>query len=111
MTEVDSAWHVLDGIDPETATFPVSARFLDEPIWIYRTEGAFHGVQDTCPHDNRTLGTARIVGNGAMIRCGHHNYTFKLMNGTGVNCPGYRIAVYEIKEENRMLLARRCPIS
>lgn len=111
MTEVDSAWRALDGIDPETATFPLSVPFDDEPIWIFRTESGFRGVQDACPHDNRTLGTARIVGAGAMIRCSYHNYTFKLMNGAGVNCPGYRIAVYEIKEENRTLLVRRCPLS
>ena len=28
-----------------------------------------------------------------------------------INCPGYRIAVYEINEENRMLLARRRSVS
>ncbi len=108
MRAIDADWKVLD-VDPETATFPLAVRFEDEPIWVHRTPDGFRGVQETCPHEHRTLGTARIVGNGSMIRCGYHNYTFKLMNGAGVNCPGYRIAVYEIKEQNRTLLARRCP--
>jgi nitrite reductase/ring-hydroxylating ferredoxin subunit len=41
-----------------------------------------------------------------MVRCAFHNYTFELTNGSGVNCPGFRIAVYEIKEEDGTLLAR-----
>jgi nitrite reductase/ring-hydroxylating ferredoxin subunit len=106
--ENGSAWHVLEGIDPQATTFPAAATFDGEPIWIFQTGLGLRGVSELCPHDNRSLGTARIVGNASMIRCSHHNYTFKLMNGMGVNCPGYRIAVYEVKEENRVLLARRC---
>jgi nitrite reductase/ring-hydroxylating ferredoxin subunit len=41
-----------------------------------------------------------------MIRCAQHNYTFKLSDGKGVNCPGFKIKVYEVKREDGALFAR-----
>lgn len=102
-------WRPLAGADPHASAFPLAASYGDEPIWIFRTETGFRGVQHTCPHENRTLESARIVGNGKMIRCSYHNYTFKLESGAGVNCPGYRIAIYEVKEDSNALFAR--PVS
>jgi nitrite reductase/ring-hydroxylating ferredoxin subunit len=46
-----------------------------------------------------------------MLRCAYHNYTFKLANGSGVNCPGFRISVYQIKEEDGGLFAQPVPAS
>ena len=45
-----------------------------------------------------------------MIRCGLHAYTFKLADGNGVNCPGYRIAVYEVMRDGSRLLGRRVEV-
>jgi nitrite reductase/ring-hydroxylating ferredoxin subunit len=104
----EAAWTQLDGIDPMSTTYPVSVRFDERSIWIFRAEGgAFFGIQDMCPHTERTLGNATIIGNGTMIRCAFHNYTFKLANGKGVNCPGFHIDVYDVKEEEHRLLVRR----
>ncbi len=46
-----------------------------------------------------------------MIRCGLHAYTFKLADGNGVNCPGYRIAVYEVMSDGSRLMGRRIDVS
>lgn len=106
--EEDHRWTPLAGVDPVSAGFPVSVRFDERPIWIFRGErGDFFGVQDTCPHTDQTLGTAKITGGGAMIRCVYHNYTFRLANGKGVNCPGFHIDVFDVKEEDRRLFVRR----
>jgi len=53
-----------------------------------------------------TLIDAQILGDGAMLRCSQHIYTFRLSDGKGVNCPGFRIKVYEVKQENGALFAR-----
>lgn len=106
MNADDSAWRLLDGADPQT-TFPAPARLEDEPIWIFRTETGFFAVQEKCPHQDRDLDTAKIVGGGKMIRCGHHNYTFRLADGSGVNFPNAQIAVYDIKEEDGKLFGRK----
>ena len=108
MAEDERSWTPLDGLDPGSATFPVSVEFDARPIWIFRGErGDFFGIQDTCPHTEQTLGNAKVVGGGTMIRCVFHNYTFKLATGAGVNCPGFRIDVYDVKEEDRRLFVRR----
>ena len=41
-----------------------------------------------------------------MVSCPLHFFTVKLSDGKGVNCPGFRLKVYEIKEENGMLFGR-----
>jgi len=49
---------------------------------------------------------AELVANDTMVRCPLHVFTFKLSDGKGVNCPGFRLKVYEIKEENGVLFGR-----
>jgi nitrite reductase/ring-hydroxylating ferredoxin subunit len=108
VSDDDRPWTALAEIDPATAVFPISVQFEARPIWVFRAEnGDFFGVQDTCPHTEQTLGNAKIVGGGAMIRCAFHHYTFKLATGAGVNCPGFRIDVYDVKAADRGLLVRR----
>ena len=108
MSETLSAWEALE-VDPNSATFPAKAAVAGAPIWVFRVNDGFRGVQEMCPHDQRSLGNARIVGDATMVRCTYHNYTFKLVNGLGVNCPGYRIAVYQIKEDDGTLFAQEIP--
>jgi len=107
----EASWTAIDGLDAASITEPVSIAFEERPIWIFRAPaGGFFGVQDTCPHTEQTLGNAAIVSNGTMIRCAFHNYTFRLANGKGVNCPGFRIDVYDVKaEDGRLFVRRRVP--
>ena len=103
-----ASWTAIDGVAAASITEPVSIQFDERPIWIFRAEnGSFFGIQDMCPHTERTLGNAKIVSNGAMVRCAFHNYTFRLSNGQGVNCPGFRIDVYDVKAEDDRLFVRR----
>jgi nitrite reductase/ring-hydroxylating ferredoxin subunit len=41
-----------------------------------------------------------------MIRCRWHNYVFRLNDGKAVNCPGFKLKVFEVKREEKVLLAR-----
>lgn len=101
-------WEALE-IDPASATFPAKAAVAGLPIWVFRVNQGFRGVQERCPHEQQSLEDAHLVGNATMVRCAYHNYTFKLANGAGVNCPGFHIAVYRIKEEDGTLFAQRIP--
>ena len=49
---------------------------------------------------------AELIANETMVRCPLHVFTFKLSDGKGVNCLGFRIKVYEIKEENGKFYGR-----
>jgi nitrite reductase/ring-hydroxylating ferredoxin subunit len=103
------AWQALDGLDPRSSAFPARARVDGEGIVIVRMKDGFRGVQRSCPHLNASLMDAEIVGNGTMLRCRQHVFTYRLSDGRGVNCPGFSIAVYEVKEEDGTLYARRRP--
>ena len=44
-----------------------------------------------------------------MLRCARHGYTFRFSDGKGVNCPGYRLSVYEVVQQADGLRARAIP--
>jgi nitrite reductase/ring-hydroxylating ferredoxin subunit len=103
-TEVD--WQKLDGVDPKSEKSPMRAKVDGEGILIFRTKNGLRGVQRSCPHMAATLMDADLVSNDTMIRCKQHVYTFRLSDGQGVNCLGFAIKVYEVKEEGGALYAR-----
>ena len=103
----EEPWQKLEGLDPASSTFPARARVDDEGILIFRTKTGFRGVQRSCPHLNASLMDADLVGNDSMIRCHQHVFTFRLSDGRGVNCPGFSIRVFEVKDEAGALYARR----
>jgi nitrite reductase/ring-hydroxylating ferredoxin subunit len=99
-------WQVLEGIDPNTAEFPVLSRVGDDRILVLRIGDGYRGVERSCPHQQRPLNDAFLQGGGTMIRCKWHNYVFRLSDGKAVNCPGYKLKVFEVKREADTLLAR-----
>jgi nitrite reductase/ring-hydroxylating ferredoxin subunit len=103
-TEKD--WELLAGLGPVSTKYPARARIGGEGIVILRTKSGFRGVQRSCPHMQATLMNAELTANDTMVRCPLHVFTFRLSDGKGVNCPGFRIKVYEVKEENGALYGR-----
>jgi nitrite reductase/ring-hydroxylating ferredoxin subunit len=106
---VEAGWEMLTGIDPATTEFPLRARCGDDPILVFRIGDGFRGVERSCPHQKRPLNDAILQGGDKMLRCRWHSYTFRLSDGKAVNCPGYKLRVYEVKAENGALFAR--PVS
>ncbi len=99
-------WQTLAGLHPEATKFPARASIAGEGIIVFRAKTGFRGVQRSCPHMQATLMNAELVSNDTMIRCFLHAFTYRLSDGKGVNCPGFRIRVYEIMEENGILYGR-----
>jgi nitrite reductase/ring-hydroxylating ferredoxin subunit len=99
-------WQVLEGVHPETSTFPARTRLEGETIVVLKTKTGYRGVERKCPHMQATMMNAELAGNDTMVRCPLHVFTFKLSDGKGVNCPGFRIKVYEVKAEDGRLLGR-----
>ena len=104
---MSSDWAPIDGVDPDATAFPARAELGGEKIVVFRIGDGYRAAQRHCPHQNTDFSRGVIMGDGAMLRCGLHAYTFKLADGNGVNCPGYRIAVYEVRREGGRLLGRR----
>lgn len=104
-----SEWQVLAGLDPAAAEFPTRAKFVEETIVIFRAGAKFFGVQRACPHQGGNMAAAVLQANDTLIRCTRHNYVFRVANGKPVNCPGFRLTMYDVKEEGGRLLARIQP--
>ena len=100
-------WQVLEGIDPDAAEFPALSRVGEDRILVLKIGDGFRGVERSCPHQQRSLHDAFLQGGNTMIRCRWHNYVFRLNDGKAVNCPGFRLKVFEVKREGGALLARR----
>src|SRR6201989_3402060 len=103
----DAARRKSEGRDPAAGKFPAPARVDGEGILIFRTKNGFRGVQRLCPHLKMSLHDADLVSNDTMIRCKQHVFTFRLADGRGVNCPGFSVSVFEVKDEGGALYARR----
>lgn len=99
-------WQVLEGVDPDGAQFPALSRVGEHRILVLRIGDGFRGVERSCPHQQRSLHDAFLQGGNTMIRCRWHNYVFRLSDGKAVNCPGYRLKVFEVRREGDVLLAR-----
>jgi nitrite reductase/ring-hydroxylating ferredoxin subunit len=102
----EAQWQLLAEVDPSTAEFPARARCGDDAILVLRLGTGFRGIERSCPHQKRPLNDAILQGGDKMIRCRWHSYVFRLSDGKAVNCPGYRLRVYDVKEENGALFAR-----
>jgi nitrite reductase/ring-hydroxylating ferredoxin subunit len=102
----DKPWQPLGGIRPGAAKFPARATFGGEGIVIFKTKTGYRGVQRSCPHMQATMMNAELTANDTMVRCPLHVFTFKLSDGKGVNCPGFKVKVYEVKEEDGALYGR-----
>jgi nitrite reductase/ring-hydroxylating ferredoxin subunit len=102
----DPQWQLLEGINAATTKFPARARVQDESIVVFATGTGFRGVQRSCPHLKASLMTAQLMSNCAHLRCTEHSFIFRLSDGKGVNCPGFRIKVYEIREEAGALFVK-----
>jgi nitrite reductase/ring-hydroxylating ferredoxin subunit len=102
----DRPWQILAGLHPGTTKYPARASLEGQGVVIFRTQSGFRGIQRSCPHMQATMMNAELTANDTMVRCHLHAFTFKLSDGKGVNCPGFRLKVYEIKEENGALYGR-----
>jgi len=106
MSVVEGEWQRIDGVDASTARFPVRTKCGTEGIVIFRTGDGYFGVQQACPHQGGSMTNAVLQGNGSMIRCTRHNYVFRTANGNPVNCPGFRLKIFEVREVEGRLQVR-----
>lgn len=89
---------------PDTAS-PMAGRLGAESILIFETAQGLRGIERHCPHDKALLTKAIVMG-GSLIRCPQHNFIFRFHDGACINCPSYRLRVFEVKREEGRILAR-----
>lgn len=104
MTE--QPWNELGGLRADNSKYPARASIEGVGIVVLKTKSGFRGVQRSCPHMQGTMMNAELVANDTMVRCPLHVFTFRLTDGKGVNCPGFKVTIYEIKEEDGKFFGR-----
>jgi nitrite reductase/ring-hydroxylating ferredoxin subunit len=105
-SSAEAEWQLLADVDLGSAEFPLRARCGDDAILVLRISGGFRGIERSCPHQKRPLNDAILQGGDKLLRCRWHSYVFRLSDGKAVNCPGYKLRVYDVKVENGALFAR-----
>lgn len=99
-------WHKLDGFDGTETNLPARARLEGEVILIFPFGGGFRGVERACPHQKANLAQAVLMANGTVLRCPHHNFTFKLSDGKGVSPSNTKLRIFDIKVEDGIAYGR-----
>jgi len=102
----ERSWQPLSGFRADAEKFPTRASLAGAGIVVFKTKSGFRGVQRACPHMQATMMNAVLTANETMVRCPLHVFTFKLSDGKGVNCPGFKVKIYEIKEEGGQFFGR-----
>jgi nitrite reductase/ring-hydroxylating ferredoxin subunit len=99
-------WCELGGLRTDNTKYPARASIEGVGIVVLKTKSGLRGVQRSCPHMQGTMMNAELVANDTMVRCPLHVFTFRLSDGKGVNCPGFKVTIYEIKEEDGKFFGR-----
>jgi len=71
-------------------------------IALFKVDGAFHAIDNTCPHRQGPLGEGEF--DGKVVTCPWHGWTFDVTTGKcGIN-PAAKVAVYPVKVEGDLVM-------
>ena len=73
-------------------------------VLVLTAAGVLYAIGRKCPHEAAPLERGQVWNK--MIRCGQHAFTFDLETGEGLNCPGYSIERYAVREEDGKIFLR-----
>ncbi|MBS1729437.1 MAG: Rieske 2Fe-2S domain-containing protein [Bacteroidetes bacterium] len=71
--------------------------FEEKKICIIDGPDGLHACIDTCPHASGQLSGGFIDGKGNIV-CPVHHYAFNLFHGRDTQQEGYKLKVFDIKE-------------
>lgn len=74
----------------------------DDAIAIFNVDGAFHAIDNRCPHANAPLADGELDGN--LIACPLHGWQFDVTNGDCHFMPAARVHCYAVKVEGQAVL-------
>ncbi len=69
----------------------------DKPIALFNVDGAFHAINDVCPHRGGPLSRGAL--RGSVVICPWHGWTFDVRTGRPDHPGGHRVATYHVKVE------------
>jgi len=100
-------WHlVLEDVtivaNQLTETKPVTVLIDKKRICLGKHQGIFYAIEDTCPHQDASLGKGKTLPSGS-VQCPFHHYTFDLKTGECLVGSCRDLKTYETKLEGNEL--------
>jgi nitrite reductase/ring-hydroxylating ferredoxin subunit len=102
----EGVWTAASSLPVSDLKFPLRAKVGTETIVIHRTKHGFRAMDKGCPHQGASWMLGDLIMDESMVKCPLHAYTFRLSDGKGVNCPGFRMKVFDVKETEGRLYVR-----
>ena len=87
-------------VAPERLPAPGERAFLrigGRCVVLFRVDGVYHAIDDSCPHQGASLGVGKLEGR--FIQCPAHGLRFDIASGCLLGVPHVRMAVYPIQIE------------
>jgi len=66
-------------------------------IALFKVNGAFHAIDDTCPHMGASLSGGYVENN--IVTCPWHAWRFRVTDGTWADNPRIKIGCYPVRVE------------
>jgi nitrite reductase/ring-hydroxylating ferredoxin subunit len=106
LADVEGAWVAASSSPVSDLKFPLRAKIGAETIVIHKTKHGFRAMDKSCPHQGASWMLGDLLRDETMIKCPLHAYAFRLSDGKGVNCPGFRMKIFDVKEIDGCLYVR-----
>jgi nitrite reductase (NADH) small subunit/3-phenylpropionate/trans-cinnamate dioxygenase ferredoxin subunit len=94
MTDFHPVCRVAELAEGEGRVFQVA----DKLIAVFRHEGQYYAIDDTCPHMGDSLSQG-YVENG-IVTCPWHAWRFRLSDGAWADNPRIKIGSYPVRISN-----------
>ena len=73
-------------------------QFGERPVLLVNLEGAYHAVDDTCTHEECSLGEGYLDAEDGAVECPCHGATFDVRTGAVLSLPATApLRVYQVR--------------
>jgi nitrite reductase/ring-hydroxylating ferredoxin subunit len=85
-----------------TESKAVTLLIENQRICLGKNKGVFYAMEDTCPHQNASLGKGKVYPTGG-VECPFHHYVFDMKTGECLVGGCRKLKTFPIKQEEGKL--------
>jgi nitrite reductase/ring-hydroxylating ferredoxin subunit len=97
-------WVPLPELDLVDLQAPRAVEVGGVELVVLRQGERYVALDRWCPHAEGDLAKGRVLGKA--LKCPLHGFMFNLDHGRGINCPGFAVAVHEVRVDDGVLSVR-----
>jgi nitrite reductase (NADH) small subunit/3-phenylpropionate/trans-cinnamate dioxygenase ferredoxin subunit len=73
----------------------IVVRVEGREVALFNVDGAFHALDNSCPHAGAPIGVRRF--DGRIVTCGYHGMRFDVTTGVCPDAPAWCAETYEVR--------------